>query len=60
MGKIFKSWLFFTALLILLLTAAATLPKLPQRLFGTTEETVETAFYDLGQEVKAVWASLTP
>ena len=60
MGKIFKSWLFFTALLILLLTAAATLPKLPQRLFGTTEETVETAFYELGQEVKAVWASLTP
>ena len=60
MGKLLKSWAFFTALLILLLTAAVTLPKLSDRLFGDTEETVETAFSGLGQEAKAVWAALTP
>lgn len=60
MGKLFKSWAFFTALLVLLLTAAVTLPKLSDKLFGNTEETVETAFSGLSQEARAVWASLTP
>lgn len=60
MGKLFKSWAFFTALLILLLTAAVTVPKLSDRLFGDTEHTVEAAFSELGQEARAVWASLAP
>lgn len=60
MGKLLKSWAFFTALLILLLTAAVTVPKLSDKLFGDTEATVEAAFSGLSQEARAVWASLSP
>lgn len=59
MRKLVRSWAFFTALLVLLLTAAATLPKLSDKLFGQTEEAVETAFSGLGLGAKEVWASWT-
>lgn len=60
MGKLLKSWLFFTALLLFLITAAVTLPELSDKLFGDTEQKLEATFADIGEEVQEVWAELVP
>ncbi len=60
MGELLKSWLFFTALLLFLVTAAVTLPELGAQLFGQTESRLETAVDDLEAQAQEVWAGLSP
>lgn len=60
MGNLLKSWLFFTALLVFLLTAAVTLPKLSDKFFGDTEQQLEAAVAGIGDEVQEVWAAFAP
>lgn len=60
MGNLFKSWFFFTALLVFLLVAAAVVPELANRVFGDTEAQVQAVIEDATQEAQAVWAELQP
>ena len=60
MGDLLKSWVFFTALMVFLMVAAAVLPDLADRFFGDTGQQVEAVFADMEQEVQAVWAELRP
>jgi hypothetical protein len=60
MKELLKSWLFFTSLLFLILTAAMILPSLEDRLFGDTEQQLTTAADQITQEAEAVWAELRP
>lgn len=55
-----KSWLFFTALTLFLLTAALTVPELGQRFFGSTGRQITAAADELGQQAQEVWAGLRP
>lgn len=60
MGNLFRSWFFFTALLVFLLTCAAAAPDLGQRLFGQTgQRMMETADH-METQVRQVWAELKP
>ena len=60
MGDLLKSWIFFTALMLFLVAAAAVLPDLADRFFGGTEAQVEAVIGDMEQEAQAVWAELAP
>lgn len=60
MHNVFKSWLFFTALLLLFLTLAVTLPGLSDKLFGSTELQLDAAAQDVNRQIQEVWANLTP
>lgn len=60
MGNLLKSWVFFTALMLFLMTAATIVPELAERFFGDTEEKVTAMVADVEQEAQAVWAELTP
>jgi hypothetical protein len=60
MKELLKSWLFFTSLLFLILTAAMILPSLEDRLFGDTEQQLTAAADQITQEAEAVWAELRP
>ena len=60
MGKVFRSWFFFTALLLFLLAVSITLPDLKTRLFGNTEEQISETVDRMEGQVRAVWAELRP
>jgi hypothetical protein len=60
MGDILKSWLFFTSLLFLILSAALLLPSLEDTLFGSTETQLTAAVDHMTQEAETVWAQLQP
>ncbi len=60
MGKLLKSWLFYTALLIFLVSAAMTLPELGRQFFGDTGTQLETAVDHMESQAQAVWAQLRP
>lgn len=60
MGKVFRSWFFFTALLLFLLAASVSLPKLKDRLFGETEARISESVDNMEGQVRAVWAQLMP
>ncbi len=60
MGKLFRSWFFFTALLLFLLSAAVALPEMKARLFGRTEQAVAETAESMENRARAVWASLSP
>ncbi len=60
MGNLLKSWFFFTALLLFLLTAAVTLPKLGERFFGSTGQQLTQTVDHVEAQVQEVWAQLLP
>lgn len=60
MGNLLKSWIFFTALMVFLIVAAAALPDLADRFFGGTEAQVEAVIADMEQKAQAVWAEWKP
>ena len=60
MGKLLRSWFFFTALLLFLLSAAVALPEMKSRLFGRTEQAVTETAGTMEQTARAVWARLLP
>ena len=60
MGNLFRSWFFFTALLLFLLTAAVSFPELRTHLFGHTEQALEQTVDNMEAQVQEVWARLNP
>lgn len=60
MKKIFTSWLFFTSLMLLLLSAAVTLPGLMDGLFGDTEQQLQDATAYFQQQAQVVWNQFVP
>ena len=60
MGKVLRSWFFFTALLIFLLASAAAMPDLKAKLFGRTEQTISETAQNMEDQARAVWARLQP
>jgi hypothetical protein len=52
MWKLFSSWMFFTALLLFLLTAAVTVPHLASSLMGTTPAQVDTVLAEVKDQVQ--------
>lgn len=60
MGNLLKSWFFFTALLLFLLVAAVTLPKLGEQLFGSTGQQITNAVDHIETQVQEVWGQLLP
>ncbi len=55
-----KSWLFFTSLMLFLLTAALVVPELLDGLLGDTKAQIHQAVTNMEQEAQAVWAEFLP
>lgn len=60
MKKIFTSWLFFTSLMLLLLSAAVTSPGLMDGLFGDTAQQLQDATAYFQQQAQVVWNQFVP
>lgn len=60
MGKVLRSWFFFTALLLFLLAASVTLPELKTKVFGETETGILETVDGLESQVRQAWAQFLP
>ena len=60
LGDLFKSWFFFTALLLFLLAASAAIPELGNRLFGRTEAQIQMTADYMESQVQQVWTQIKP
>lgn len=60
MKNLLKSWLFFTSLMLFLITFALVVPQLLESLLGNTEAQLNEAVQGAQAGIQAVFAMLEP